>query len=395
MRFHTTILAAALLLCVYTAVAAPSASSGPADLGATGAWSTSGERSIGPSVSEYLGPDGRIDLEAIRASGYQGALDLKGFEVRTDEQLGLVVEPSVQRTASSNPDDVYWSEGFGGQGMDNNVFALTVYNNRLIAGGAFTTAGGVTANRIAAWDGATWSALGSGINGSVSALTVYANKLIAGGAFTTAGGVAANRIAAWDGATWSALTLGSGTNNYVRALTVYDNKLIAGGEFTTAGGDSAKYIAAWDGATWSALGSGMNFYVYALTVYDNKLIAGGAFTIAGDKASCYIAQWTKGVAGAPVEPLVNHPNLQSFPNPFRDITRLAFGLEREEAVTLAIYDVRGRLVRTLVHRRMGAGEYSQEWDGSDDRGNAVPSGIYFWHLEAADQVVGQKTVLLR
>jgi len=129
--------------------------------------------------------------------------------------------------------------------MNGSVSALTVYDNQLIAGGRFTTAGGTTVNRIAAWDGSSWSELGSGIGGSaVTALTVYDGKLIAGGFFYTAGGTAANRVARWDGSTWQ--PLGSGMNAYVNTLTVYDNQLIAGGDFTTAGGTAANYIAAWN-----------------------------------------------------------------------------------------------------------------------------------------------------
>ena len=71
----------------------------------------------------------------------------------------------------------------------------------LYAGGVFTTAGGVTVNRIAQWDGTRWSALGSGMNGSVSALTVYDDGtgpvLYAGGRFTTAGGRASSNIGKW------------------------------------------------------------------------------------------------------------------------------------------------------------------------------------------------------
>jgi hypothetical protein len=132
-----------------------------------------------------------------------------------------------------------------------------------------------------------------GTDPNVYALTVYNGKLIAGGGFTIAGGVVASYIASWDGSSWS--PLGSGMDEYgsVEDLTSYDGKLIAGGWFTTAGGVAANYIASWDGSSWSALGSGMNSCVNALTVYDGKLIAGGRFTIAGNKVSAYLAEWTK------------------------------------------------------------------------------------------------------
>ena len=107
----------------------------------------------------------------------------------------------------------------------------------------------------------SWQPLGSGLNGAMRALTVYDNQLIAGGNFTTAGGISANGIAAWNGSSW--LALGSGVNGHVDALGVYQNKLYAGGDFTTAGGISALRIAAWDDTSWSALGSGLGNWTWA------------------------------------------------------------------------------------------------------------------------------------
>ena len=292
----------------------------------------------GRSAKDFVTPDGRFDLKAIRASGYQGPLDLKGLNVGTDPHTGEPVLAPGNAKIAGDPDDIFWTDRFScvngldgtcralcvydgkliaggefqvanctfainiaswdgsswsplGSGMNGDVFALAVYDNKLIAGGVFTTAGGVSANYIASWDGSSWSPLGSGMTDCVLDLAVYDNKLIAGGGFTTAGGVSANSIASWDGSSWS--PLGSGMNVWVYALAVYDNKLIAGGDFTTAGGVSANYIASWDGSSWSPLGSGMNSYgyVYDLAVYDNKLIAGGVFTTAGGVSANGIASW--------------------------------------------------------------------------------------------------------
>lgn len=81
------------------------------------------------------------------------------------------------------------------------VFALTVYNGELIAGGFFTTAGGTKTSNIARWDGATWSPLGSGMGGAfnppVLSLTEYNGELIAGGWFTSAGETVSAFWARW------------------------------------------------------------------------------------------------------------------------------------------------------------------------------------------------------
>ena len=81
-------------------------------------------------------------------------------------------------------------------------------------------------------------------------------NLYAGGSFHTAGRVSANHVAKWNGTAWS--PLGSGTSDWVYALAVDDaGNVYAGGSFDSAGGVSANLIAKWDGAVWSPLGSGM------------------------------------------------------------------------------------------------------------------------------------------
>ncbi|MEW6197799.1 MAG: hypothetical protein AB1601_03920 [Planctomycetota bacterium] len=97
-----------------------------------------------------------------------------------------------------------WQPLGPGMGPTNSwyVYDLTVYNSELIAGGDFTTAGGVVCNHIARWNGNRWQALGSGMGGNnnhpyVYALTVYNDELIAGGEFTTAGGLASAHWARW------------------------------------------------------------------------------------------------------------------------------------------------------------------------------------------------------
>src|SRR5262245_61564144 len=83
-----------------------------------------------------------------------------------------------------------------------------------------------------------------------------------------AGRAAVNRVAKWDGANWSAL--GSGMDQDVEALAVYDDgggaALCAGGRVTVAGGVAVNRVAKWDGSSWSALGNGMNAPVHTLAV---------------------------------------------------------------------------------------------------------------------------------
>jgi hypothetical protein len=95
-----------------------------------------------------------------------------------------------------------FGSGIGATGYEY-VFAVTPYNGDLIAGGIFTTAGGLPAYGAARWDGFKWSPLGSGFwnGGSVAGaytLTPYGNDVVAGGIFTSAGGMGVGHIARWN-----------------------------------------------------------------------------------------------------------------------------------------------------------------------------------------------------
>ncbi len=82
------------------------------------------------------------------------------------------------------------------------------------------------------------------------------------------------------------------------------------------------------------------------------------------------------------------------PNPFRSDTRLAFS-SPGGAVTACVYDVAGRKVHTLLDRVVGAGEQEVRWDGTDDRGRRVASGVYFIRVETAEEAGILRVVLIR
>ncbi|MGD1047741.1 MAG: T9SS type A sorting domain-containing protein [Candidatus Krumholzibacteriaceae bacterium] len=86
---------------------------------------------------------------------------------------------------------------------------------------------------------------------------------------------------------------------------------------------------------------------------------------------------------------------QNAPNPFNPATTIRFGLARQGRATLSIYDVSGRLVRTLVDGPRSAAVYRETWDGHDARGKAVASGVYFYRLRAGTFSETKKMVLTR
>jgi hypothetical protein len=188
--------------------------------------------------------------------------------------------------------------------------AFTEYNSKLIVGGQFTSAGGNLTNHIAAWDGSSWSTLGSGVSTStaaqepIRALAVFSGSIIAAGILNV--NTPMPNIVKWNGSSWSNLASTTPTVSFigssVNAFVVYNNKLIAAGSFTSIGGINANNIAQWDGTNWTPLGSGITpfagpynspimYGVKSLIVYNNELYAGGIFTNAGGISVSNVAKW--------------------------------------------------------------------------------------------------------
>lgn len=85
----------------------------------------------------------------------------------------------------------------------------------------------------------------------------------------------------------------------------------------------------------------------------------------------------------------------NYPNPFNPSTEISYNLPKRCDVQLAIYDLEGKLVKTLVKSEQDAGQYSQHWHGTDQNGTSMPSGVYVCKLVAAEFSQNIKLVLLK
>jgi hypothetical protein len=96
------------------------------------------------------------------------------------------------------------------------------------------------------------------------------------------------------------------------------------------------------------------------------------------------------------QPMVRRATVgQNYPNPFNPSTSIEFTVPREMDARLELYDVRGRCVRTLYSGRVTAGLTTIEWDGLDDRGMAVASGVYTYALITEDGTSARRMTLLK
>jgi hypothetical protein len=87
--------------------------------------------------------------------------------------------------------------------------------------------------------------------------------------------------------------------------------------------------------------------------------------------------------------------MQNYPNPFNPETTIKYQLPQVAEVQLIIYNVLGQTIRTLVNDRIEAGYYEVVWDGRNDSGIQVPSGVYIYRFEAADYQKVNNMILLK
>lgn len=228
---------------------------------------------------------------------------------------------SASRIARFNLQSSTWSAlaSTNGEGVDNAVNAVSVFNGIVYVGGNFNRANNssnlattIIANHVARFNTAnnTWLTLGrndafGGVNGAVSAIAVFNSEIYLGGSFTTAGNpsatITANRIVRYTPTSNSFSVVGVGTgngvDNSVFTIAVLESNLFFGGNFTTAnvGGTTvvANRIVQFSGAAWISVGTGssngVDGTVFGLTVSGSAIYVGGNFTNAGGNPANRIA----------------------------------------------------------------------------------------------------------
>ncbi|MGH7493397.1 MAG: FlgD immunoglobulin-like domain containing protein, partial [bacterium] len=188
---------------------------------------------------------------------------------------------------------------------------------------------------------------------------------------------------------WNNFGYTSGSPNYNTAIGMIIYYLTSGNNFM-----AQKWNNFYDGNNIGigadVLNSTANTLVATGQYWRNQSVS-GPINVSSPQASHNSNAGPGGSTGkeppAPNEPIAPNPSsfvlAQNFPNPFNPSTKIQFALPERAIVSLAIYDLNGHLVRQLVSQQLfesGRSEWS--WDGRNEQGFAVSSGIYVYRLQA-------------
>jgi hypothetical protein len=155
--------------------------------------------------------------------------------------------------------------------------------------------------------------------------------------------------------------------------------------FDVVTGEQTNKLSADDAAEF-------DYFGYSVAISGDKCISGAP--AADDAGAAYIF---KSTADPPTSVTVAAtPRFEAQPNPFRTKTTIRFDLPESGFARLAVFDVRGRLVRTLMEGRQPAGSGAISWDGYTASGALAPVGVYFARLESQGTAIhARKIVLVR
>lgn len=275
-----------------------------------------------------------------------------------------------------------------------DVLALASFAGNLIVGGDNSGDG-----FLQAWDGIQLTSLGEVASGSVRSLTVWNDKLYIGGNFTWIGDGVAYGLGRWDGQTLESFgwdLFSTTPMSFVSTMDVVNDELVIGGV-----GGTEVYWLAQGGTGWQTVAEGFagsNFaegYVLDVAGYGGDVFAvGRIFETEGGVPTSGIARRCDATAVRP-SAAIARLDWDVAPNPFNARVTIRFEVPRGgEDVAATFFDARGRRIRTLMLGSQDEGSHAITWDGRDDRGNLVGSGVYFIRLRVGSASDVRKVALV-
>jgi hypothetical protein len=170
------------------------------------------------------------------------------------------------------------------------------------------------------------------------------------------------------------------TNLFVNTLAVYDGDIFAGTE-------DGFYFSSNNGLNWSVRNEGFTSVnsVFSIAFSNNYAFAGLSNTV-----------WLRPIAEITLvkKKSLSEPRrfllFQNYPNPFNPNSKIKFQIPKSSHVSLKVLDIMGKEIQTLVNENLLPGTFEVSFDGSD-----LPSGIYYYQLQAGDFSQTKKMVLIK
>jgi hypothetical protein len=246
---------------------------------------------------------------------------------------------------------------------------------------AATSTGGVF---LSTNNGTSWTAVNNGLtNPSVPALAV-SPAIDGSGTNLFAGTYDGVFLSTDNGASWKQTGV---TTTVVTSFALSGANLFAG---TIVG----VFLSTNNGTSWTAVNTGLtDASVWSLAVSPASggsganLFAGTMYSGVWKRA---LAEMVTSVERVSTSVPVHFSLDQNYPNPFNPSTSFSFSIPSNSFVTLKVFDVLGKEVSILVAEELAAGTYSRHWDAAN-----VPSGVYFYRLQAGEYVETKKLVVLK
>jgi hypothetical protein len=284
----------------------------------------------------------------------------------------------------------------------------------LVIGGQFTLVEGRANNNLALVDagGGGTIVTNFNVNGPVYSLRAFPtpiggyDRIYIGGAFTAVSGQSRSNVAEIIAfglpSSWN-----PSANGVAHSITASSpgTTILLGGDFTNVGGSARNHAAALDPNTglataWNPSPDGA---VHSMMKSGTAVYMGGAFrNLAGPvpgfipgAPQSYFAVIDETITAVEAASTSLPSRLRVSPNPFAVGTMVQFALAAPEQAEAAVYDVRGRLVRRLHHGVLSAGIHQVQWNGVDEIGRTVGSGVYFVRVRTQSQHLTSKVFRLR
>ncbi len=238
-----------------------------------------------------------------------------------------------------------------------------------------------TTYSLARWNGSTWSAVGDCCDSDVVGIWDLAHD---GSSLFAIRSTSLGQL--WN-STWSYIPDSGG---FQATIEVVNGDLYRG--------NSEDGLTRWLGGwTWEPLGTcGVDPPVVAIAGRGQDIIVGGAFGEAGCKPSSRFAIWRETVVAVrDSRPAPERTEAHVYPNPFNPATTIRFSLSKPGITVVRIFDVGGRLVKTLANRSLPSGTHAVSWDGTRTNGDQAATGVYFCEVRTNDESAVVKLTLLK